>query len=306
MPLSPIALATLVVALFGACLGSFLNVCIYRIPRDMSVIYPRSRCNQCEHLIPWYLNIPVLSWIMLRGRCHNCGAPFSFRYLLVELLTALLFLMVWAQYLSGVIDPALLESWSPEGRSIMELPVRGGILGLAPLATARLIPVYWLAIFGLLLGSFVDLEHYILPDRVTIGGMILGLVLSPLVPQMHQTAVPLTAITRAVIGCAVGFGSLWLVAVLGSLAFKKEAMGFGDVKLMGAVGAFLGWKAVLFTIVASSLLGSVAGITLILAGKRQMQSRLPYGPFIAAAAVIWIFWGQLIVNLYIRWMTAPR
>ena len=188
----------------------------------------------------------------------------------------------------------------------MELPVRGGILGLAPLATARLIPVYWLAIFGLLLGSFVDLEHYILPDRVTIGGMILGLVLSPLVPQMHQTAVPLTAITRAVIGCAVGFGSLWLVAVLGSLAFKKEAMGFGDVKLMGAVGAFLGWKAVLFTIVASSLLGSVAGITLILAGKRQMQSRLPYGPFIAAAAVIWIFWGQLIVNLYIRWMTAPR
>ncbi|NLF21703.1 MAG: prepilin peptidase, partial [Lentisphaerae bacterium] len=107
-------------------------------------------------------------------------------------------------------------------------------------------------------------------------------------------------LTRSLIGCAVGFGTLWLIATLGSLAFRKEAMGFGDVKLMGAVGAFFGWKAVLFTVIASSLFGSLAGVALILAGKRQLQGRIPYGPFIAAAALIWIFWGPVLFHLYER------
>ena len=135
--------------------------------------------------------------------------------------------------------------------------------------------------------------------------MILGLAISPLVPALHQTTLPLTALLRSLVGGAVGFGTLWLIATLGSLAFRKEAMGFGDVKLMGAVGAFLGWKAVLFTVVGSSLLGSVVGIVLILLGKRQLQGRIPYGPFIAAATIVWIFWGPLLANLYQRLLFPP-
>ena len=290
------------VAFFGACMGSFLNVCIYRIPRELSVVRPRSRCCACETPIPWYLNIPVLSWIVLRGKCRTCRAPISFRYLLVELLTALLFMLVWMQYASGLLQPDLAELWLPSKSVVNSLPTQGGLLNLVPLVTPWLIPVYWLAIFGLLLGTFVDLEHYILPNRVTIGGMILGVALSPLVPFMHQTASPWLALLRSGIGCVIGFGSLWLIATLGSLAFRKEAMGFGDVKLMGAVGAFLGWKAVLFTVICSSFLGSIVGVALILAGKRQLQGRIPYGPFIAAAAIIWIFWGPLLFNLYARMM----
>jgi leader peptidase (prepilin peptidase) / N-methyltransferase len=290
---------TPVVVLLGACLGSFLNVCVYRIPLGLSIVHPRSRCRTCEQPIPWYLNIPIASWILLGGKCRYCRAPIAFRYLLVELLTALLFLMVWMQHVSVLLHPELAIHWDPAG-SLMVLPVHGGLLHLVPIVDPRLIPVYWLAISGLLLGTFVDLDHYILPDRVTIGGMILGLALSPLVPALHQTPAPLTALLRSAIGCAAGFGILWLIATLGSLAFRKEAMGFGDVKLMGAVGAFLGWKAVLFTVIGSSLLGSVVGVALILAGKRHLQGRIPYGPFIAVAAIIWIFWGPLLFNLYQR------
>ena len=297
-------LLTITVAFLGACLGSFLNVCIYRIPIGLSVVHPRSRCCSCERPIPWYLNIPVASWILLGGKCRYCRAPIAFRYLLVELLTALLFLAVWLQYASTLIDPRLAIHWDPAG-SLLGLPVQGGLLSLVPIVEPWLIPVYWLAIFGLMLGTFVDLDHYILPDRVTIGGMILGLAISPLVPALHQTTVPLTALLRSLVGGAVGFGTLWLIATLGSLAFRKEAMGFGDVKLMGAVGAFLGWKAVIFTVVGSSLLGSIVGIVLILLGKRQLQGRIPYGPFIAAAAIVWIFWGPLLANLYQRLLFPP-
>lgn len=291
--------ATPFVALFGACIGSFLNVCIYRIPNGISVVHPRSRCGACGQGIAWYDNIPLLSWLILRGRCRHCHAPFSFRYLLVEGLTAVLFLVVWLQYVSAGLQPETAALWQPEALSIHP-PTGGGLFHLVPLNTFWLVPVYWLAIFGLLLGTFVDFDHYILPDRVTIGGMILGLALSPLVPLLHQTHSPWTALMRAGIGCAVGFGTLWLIATLGSLAFRKEAMGFGDVKLMGAVGAFFGWKAVLFTVIASSLFGSLAGVALILAGKRQLQGRIPYGPFIAAAALIWIFWGPVLFHLYER------
>ena len=293
------------VALFGACLCSFLNVCICRIPLGLSVAHPRSRCCTCEHPIPWYLNIPMLSWFMLRGRCHHCQAPIAFRYPLVEGLTAALFLLVWMQYVSALLVPDLATAWHPTESLMKAPPVHGGLLSLVPILTPWLVPIHWLAIFGLLLGTFVDLDHYILPDRVTIGGMILGLTLSPLVPLLHGTNLPWTALMRAGIGCAVGFGSLWLVATLGSLAFRKEAMGFGDVKLMGAVGAFLGWQSVVFTIIVSSFLGSLVGIALILAGKRQMQGRIPYGPFIAAAAMIWIFWGPLLFNLYTRAIFPP-
>lgn len=275
---------TVMTGFFGACVGSFLNVCIYRIPREISIVAPRSHCPACGHLIPWYLNIPVVSYLFLGGRCRFCRAPISFRYVLVELLTALAFLFVWLRFIPfGEFRP----------------------LGLEPLADGRLLPVYWLMSAGLILGTFIDLEHMILPDRCTLGGIAAGLILSGLLPAMHGAEGPLASLQASLLGAAVGWGSLWLVAKIGAWVFRKEAMGFGDVKLLGAIGAFLGWRAVLFTIVISSLLGSIAGLALILSGQGKLQSRIPYGPYLALAAWIWILWGPALWNLYAALLTVP-
>ncbi len=296
-------LLTLFVAAIGACLGSFLNVCIYRIPREMSIVTPRSHCPSCGHGIPAWLNIPLVSWCLLGGRCRYCRAPISVRYVLVELLTMLLFLLLWFCYAATVLDPSWAAQAMQAAGAIYRPWPKGGLLGLMPLTDAWLLPVYGLAIFGLILGTFVDLEHLILPNRVTIGGMIAGLVLSALVPALHHAPDRLTALLRSAIGLASGFGGLWLVAWLGSRIFRKEAMGFGDVKLMGAIGAFCGWQAVIFTIIVSSFVGSVVGIGLVLSGRRQMQGRIPYGPFLALAALIWIYWGPRIGHAYARLLT---
>jgi leader peptidase (prepilin peptidase)/N-methyltransferase len=265
-------------AVLGACIGSFLNVCIWRIPRDESVVTPRSHCPACNRLIPWYLNIPVISWVMLRGRCRWCRAPISARYIGVELLTAALFCVVFLQY-------------------AFETPM----LGMVPLTDAALIPIYWIFLAALVCGTFVDLDHMILPDSVTIGGMIAGPIFSTLVPEMHHgQTVWYQGLLASGIGEIAGFGLLFLVAVLGEKVFKKEAMGFGDVKLMGAVGAFLGWQAVLFVLIAGSLVGSVVGVTLILLKKTELQGRIPFGPYLSLGALIWVFWGQRILDGYIE------
>lgn len=269
-------------ALLGACIGSFLNVCIYRIPNELSVVRPRSFCPSCAKEIPWYLNIPVFSWIMLRGKCAFCGTKIASRYLFVELLTAMFFLMVYA-------------AWCVPG-----------FLHLTPLHAPAQIPVYWLFISGLMLGSFIDLDHYILPDRVTIGGMILGPLLSMLVPELQGEAIWWRALMKSGLGLAAGFGLFFLIGVIGERVFKKEAMGFGDVKLMGAVGAFLGWESVLFTLFVSSLLGTaVAGVLLAL--KRvNLKDVIPYGPYLAVGAVIWLFWGRALLGLYLNFLLPGR
>lgn len=254
--------------LMGACWGSFLNVCIYRIPRDESLSFPASHCPACDTPIHWYHNVPILSWLMLRGQCASCAAPIRPRYILVETLTGILFAVLF--YQNGL-------SW--------------------------LTLVYWLATFGLMLGTFVDFEYMIIPDRVTWGGMVLGLVLSPLVPSMHGETSAWLSLQDSALGAAVGFGLLYGVMVFGSWVFKKDAMGFGDVKLMGAVGAFLGWEAVLFTLTISSLLGSIVGLSLIAVKGREWQSRIPYGPYIAMAALIWIFGGSAGWVAYMRFIT---
>jgi leader peptidase (prepilin peptidase)/N-methyltransferase len=265
-------------AVLGACIGSFLNVCIWRIPRDESVVTPRSHCPACNRLIPWYLNIPVISWVMLRGRCRWCREPISARYIGVELLTAALFCVVFLQY-------------------AFETP----LLGMVPLTDAALIPIYWIFLAALVCGTFVDFDHMILPDSVTIGGMIAGPIFSTLVPEMHHgQTVWYQGLLASGIGEIAGFGLLFLVAVLGEKVFKKEAMGFGDVKLMGAVGAFLGWQAVLFVLIAGSLVGSVVGVTLILLKKTELQGRIPFGPYLSLGALIWVFWGQRILDGYIE------
>jgi leader peptidase (prepilin peptidase)/N-methyltransferase len=278
------ATLNVLVFLWGACLGSFLNVCIYRIPRELSVVVPRSFCPSCQRRIPWYLNVPLLSWLMLRGRCHFCRAPISPRYFLVELLVGVLFLLVWLKF------PA----------SLGPRP-----LGLVPMYEWKLILIYWLAIFGLLLGTFVDFEHFILPDRVTLGGILAGLALSGLVPALHGERDVLHGLLWSSLGSMLGWGTLWLTAIIGTWVFKKEAMGFGDVKLLGAIGAFLGSKAVLFTILASSLFGALVGLTLVVFRRREMQSRIPFGPYLSLAALIWILWGPAIWRGYVTLMS-PR
>ena len=253
---------------WGACIGSFLNVCIYRIPRDESVVKPRSHCPHCGKMIAWYHNLPLISYLALKGRCAYCSAKITSRYFWVELLTAVLFLLIWDKY---GIDPRT--------------------------------PVYWLMISGLILGTFVDFEHMIIPDRVSIGGMYAGVALSLLFPVMHHTDSFIWSGLWSVVGMVAGAGSLWSVGVIGKWALKKDAMGFGDVKLLGAIGAFLGWQAVIFTIVFSSLIGSVVGVGFIAAGKREWQSRIPYGPYLAVAAVVWILWGSGWWQMYIDWLT---
>ena len=272
---------TIMIAVWGACMGSFLNVCIYRIPREESIVKPRSHCPHCNKLIPWHLNIPILSYIMLRGRCKFCSTRFTPRYMIVEALVALLFVMTWLMF-----DP------NAGARPF----------GLMTIIDIWLIPVYWLGLFGLTLGTFVDFEHMIIPNRVTLGGIAIGLILSLLVPSMHGQECAWMGLLFSLIGAVAGWGLLWGVATLGTIAFKKEAMGFGDVKLLGAIGAFLGWQGVLFTVIISSLLGATVGITLMLVGGRKLQSRIPYGPYLSLAAMIWIFWGPRLWNVYLNLM----
>ena len=266
---------------WGACIGSFLNVCIYRIPLELSVVRPRSHCPHCNHLIAWYDNIPLVSFLALRARCRHCGGPISPRYALVELLTAALFVLIWLRYVAST-----------------PIPAPGSVLA----AGVGLTFAYWLVASGLILGSFVDFEHMIIPDRVTLGGIVAGLLLSAVLPVLHGVSSAWESIMASAIGAAVGFGLLWTVAGIGKLAFKKDAMGFGDVKLMGAVGAFLGWQAVLFTIMLSSLAGSLVGVALVLAGQKKMQSRIPYGPYLSLAALIWILWGAGWWDAYTAWL----
>ena len=263
-------------ACFGACVGSFLNVCIWRMPREESVVKPRSHCPHCGILIPWYLNIPVLSWMLLRGKCASCKGPIAMRYMLVELLTATLFLAVFLKW--AIPDD----------------------LHLLPISHGAMVPVYWLFLGGLVLGTFIDFDHYILPDTVTIGGMIVGPLLSMALPVLHGCETWWQGGLMSLLGLVTGFGLLFAVSVLGEKAFKKEAMGFGDVKLLGAIGAFLGWKAVLFTVFVSSFLGSIVGLLLILSRNAKMQSRIPFGPYLSLGAVIWIFYGPALITAYLK------
>jgi leader peptidase (prepilin peptidase) / N-methyltransferase len=239
--------------LVGACVGSFLNVCVYRWPEGLSVIRPPSRCPACETPIRWRDNLPVVGWLLLRGRCRACGAPISAQYPLIELTTASLWVAAAARY--GF-------SWQT-------------------LSTA--------VFFTLLLGiALTDARTYIIPDQFTLGGLVIGLLLS-LAPGGLE---PL----QSVIGAALGFGLLWLVAVVGEWVFRKPAMGGGDIKMMAMVGAFLGWQGVLLTIFLGALFGSlIFGPISIRTGKL-----VPFGIFLALGAGIAEPWGNTIVQWYLR------
>lgn len=345
---------SLVFFVFGSMVGSFLNVCIHRLPLGQSIVSPPSHCPHCQYSIPWYLNIPLGTWLYLRGKCRNCGAPISVRYFLVELLTGVAFMGCWLVY-------------GPE--------------------SAGLALVYALFLSGLIAATFIDFEHFIIPDEITIGGMVAGFVCSFFVPALHGQASLPGAMKLSLLGTAVGAGLVYSVLRAGKLLFgrekialpadarivfsetalhlpdrdipyeelfyrqsdvitlrartveladrcykdvqvrlspawleigderlnpedvphleavsseivlPREAMGLGDVKFMGAIGAFLGAQAVFFSLMVSSIIGSVVGVALIALRKREWSSRLPYGPYIAAAAALWLFGG----NRLVRW-----
>lgn len=253
---------------FGLCIGSFLNVCIYRIPNGFSIVHPRSFCPGCQAPIAWYQNIPVLSYLVLRGRCHRCRMSISPRYPLVELLTGVLFVAVWNRF------------------------------GPDPLTL-----IFCIMISGLIVATFVDVDHMIIPDSVSLGGMAFGVIASALVPALHATDTMLSSFIHSIIGLVGGAGSLWLVSIIGRWAFKKDAMGLGDVKLLGAIGALLGLPGVVYTILVSSLAGTILGLIMIALGGHKWRSHLPYGPYLAAAAVSWVLGGDQLWNMYIAFVT---
>lgn len=332
--------------MFGCIVGSLLNVCIYRMPRGESIVSPPSHCPACDYQIPWHLNIPLISWTQLKGRCANCGISISPRYVLVELLTGILAMCAWLA------------------------------LGLYSAGMAIAISAL-LCLF--IVATLIDFEHLIIPDEITLGGAGAGIVFSFIFPALHRADRPIDGLIASVIGAAVGAGIVYAILILGkwlfgrkfipfdeeqeitfteeaihtkdeiypfedmfyrksdSVLFKankleladrcytdvevslspekleigketfdpdpirfmratasditlpQEAMGFGDVKFMATIGAFLGWQGAIFALIVSSMIGAIIGIGLILIGKRQWSTHLPYGPYLALASVIWIF-----------------
>jgi leader peptidase (prepilin peptidase)/N-methyltransferase len=259
--------------LFGLLIGSFLNVCIFRLPRDMSVVGPRSLCPHCEKTIRWYDNIPVLSFVLLRGKCRDCGAAIPWRYPIVEILTGIGF-----------------------GLSV-------GALGVTLLALK-----YCLLSAICITLIFSDLEERILPDEFTLGGAVVGLILAWFVPMqgglafffMRNSAdARVVSLVEAMLGIAVCAGSLWLVGYLFEKLRDKEGLGFGDVKMIAMIGAFLGLQGALLTLIISSVAGSVVGLLYILiTGKSASTYELPFGTFLGAACLAVAIFGETVLRFY--------
>lgn len=346
--------------ILGASIGSFLNVCIYRMPRDLSVNDPpRSFCPNCKYQIPWWNNLPLVSWLVLRGRCAQCRQPISFRYFGVELLTGLLFLAIWFREVP--------EHW------VLIFP-------------------YWILASLLVIATFIDFEFFIIPDEITWGGAAAGILLSLAIPTLHDQSTNLMGGLWGLIGAVTGYALLRAVVELGKLAFGKrklaftdaaamrwvrrgdeadlrigedemlwsdffargheqllmecnalevdgerlekssavwtldwlqvgerrwelpktevisgtvtsvvlprEAMGLGDVKFIAAIGAFLGWNAVLFTVVSASVAGALIGTLGILLRRREWSAKIPFGPYLALGALLWMFAGPELERWY--------
>lgn len=356
---------TVVFFVFGTVVGSFLNVCIHRMPRGESLVRPPSHCPHCGALIPWWQNIPIFAWLALRGKCAACGVGISARYLAVEVLTGAVFGLVW---------------------------VARGEAG--PLVAI----VFCLFAASLLVATFIDLEHLIIPDEITLGGAVAGVVLSVVVPGIHGAAYVWPALKAALLGAGLGAGVVFGMLELGKLLFgrqrfrlpagarliftetdlhlpdrilpyedvfyrvsdaltfharhlelvdrcyrnvtvqlrlragvlrigeeeidastvpwmegvadqvtvPREAMGFGDVKFMAAIGAFTGWQGVLFALLGSSLVALLLNVGLIAVGRREWSARIPYGPYLAAATLGWIVGGYALFDAWLRMVGGMR
>ena len=246
-----------IVFIFGAIIGSFLNVCIYRIPLGKSIVRPRSFCPFCEHPILWFDNIPLVSFLLLRGRCRYCRRSIPLRYFLVEFLTAL----------SGM---GLLFYFPPGIRFF----------------------IYWLFTCVLITVAVTDIEYQEIPDVISIPGIFIGMVLVT-VFRLDGSDTYVRSFLNSALGILAGGGSMFLLGFFGELIFRKEALGGGDVKLMGMVGAFLGWKLALLTFFLAPVLGSGIGIFMKIRFKRE---RIAYGPYLAISALISLLYGNKILD----------
>ena len=249
-----------ITGIFGALVGSFLNVCIYRIPRGKSILFPGSSCPVCNHPIPFYLNVPIVSYMILKGRCRNCRAPFSLRYPGVEALTAV---------------AAMATAWH------FGITVQGG--------------VWFLFICTLTVISFIDYDFQIIPDTLSLPGIPV-FALATVLGGHHPWQ-------DALIGILTGGGSLYVVAMAYHFIRKEEGMGGGDIKLLAMIGAATGWQGVLFTIFAGSLGGTLAGgIAMAINRSADFRLRIPFGPYLSAGAIIYIFKGQELIGWYNGWV----
>jgi len=242
---------------FGAVIGSFLNVCIYRIPAGQSIVSPPSSCPDCGRRIRWYENIPILSYLFLLGRCAGCKKPISIRYPLVEALNGLLFVLIF--YSFGF-------SWAT--------------------------PVYSLFVSMLVVITFIDLDHQIIPDMISLPGIGIGFACSFLIPWVGWL--------DSLLGIVLGGGLLLLIAMGYEYLAKREGMGGGDIKLLAMLGAFMGWKAIFPIVFIASLVGTLIGVPVMLLGKKDTKLALPFGPFLSFAAIIYLLWGDEIVTWYLN------
>jgi leader peptidase (prepilin peptidase)/N-methyltransferase len=269
--------------IFGLVIGSFLNVCIFRLPEEISITTPRSRCPQCKKLIPWYDNVPLLSYVLLGARCRYCKKKISARYPFIEALNGLISVLLYLKY-------GLTVEWF----------------------------IYLAFSDALLVLAFIDLDHRILPDPITLNGIWVGILASvylaqpsPLVARVLRMAGVETtnprviALVASLLGMVVGGGLLWAVAEA-YLRFRGiEGMGFGDVKMMAMVGAFLGAPLTLLTLMIGSLLGSVIGLAFIRLASKTREYELPFGTFLSMAGIISVLYGEDLIRWYITRLIQP-
>jgi len=243
--------------MFGLCIGSFLNVCIYRLPESKSVVQPRSMCPKCGYMIRFYDNIPILSYICLKGKCRQCKVPISPRYPLVELMSGLFAMCTVFRF----------------GLTLESL-------------------VYYTFIITLIVITYIDIDHQIIPDMISLPGIPIFFLASLALPDM--------TVTDSLLGLLAGGGSLYLVAWGYSLLTGKEGMGGGDIKLLAMMGVLIGWRGVFFTIFAASLTGTLVGTAVMLASGKGFKgkSRIPFGPFLSIGAIAYIFIGDILIYWY--------
>jgi len=246
----------ILIFILGLILGSFSNVCIYRIPRNESIIYPASHCPKCGSHIKPVDNIPLLSFILLKGRCRNCKNKISIQYPTVEVLTGLIYLIIYLIY----------------GLSIQSL-------------------IYIILSSALIIIAFIDLNEEIVPDVISLPGIVIGFILSFFVSYI--------SFINSALGVAVGGGIILIIGLAGSVIFKKEAMGGGDVKLAAMIGAFLGWRYIVISLFLGFFLGALAGIILIMSKIKSREDTVPFGPFIVLGSFITLLWGEKIISWYI-------
>lgn len=251
--MDPLLFLILASGLLGLMFGSFANVCVHRIPLRISIVSPRSRCPSCESPIAWYDNIPLVSWLLLGGKCRRCKTAISVRYPLLELLMGLSWAgLAWRYGFSPMLLQALL-----------------------------LASLLWIL-------TLIDLETGLLPNVLTFPGIAIGLGFSFWLGYWQD----------ALIGVVLGYGVFWLVARLFLMVTGREGMGYGDFKLLAMLGAFMGWQALPFIVFASSLVGAVVGILFLSLSHKDMRTEIPFGPYLAAAGMVWFLWGAGILQWY--------